>query len=257
MNTRPPHSVEEHGGLSGEVALVTGGGGGIGAACALALAHRGARVMVTDVEGDAARRVAELIGPSAGFLGLDVRDPDAVRAAVAATVEEFGRLTVAVNNAGVGVPTPRDTGEVSDQEWRRVMSVNLDGVFFCLREEVRTMAEQGGGSIINMGSVGSHVGLAGAVSYTSAKHAVLGMTRAAAVEYAGRGVRVNAVTPGYVDTAISPRGPERKAALAALHPVGRLAEPEEVASVVCFLASREASFVTGSHYAVDGGFTTI
>ncbi|MEU6643573.1 SDR family NAD(P)-dependent oxidoreductase [Saccharomonospora sp. NPDC046836] len=241
--------------LRGEVAFVTGGGAGIGLACAVELARRGARVMITDIDEAAAREVASSIGGAA--FALDVRDPVAVDAAVAATVEEFGSLTVAVNNAGVGVPTPFRTAEVTDAEWRRVLTVNLDGVFHCLRAETGVMAGRGGGSIVNIGSIGSLVGLPGAVTYTAAKHAVLGMTKAVAAEYAADGVRVNLVTPGYVDTAISPRSPEQKAALAAKHPLGRLATSEEVAAVVCFLASRESSFVTGSYYSVDGGFTAL
>jgi len=243
--------------LGGEIAFVTGGGAGIGAACATELARRGAKVLVTDIDEAAAGAVADAIGANAVGRGLDVRDPSAVDAAVAEAVERFGGLTVAVNNAGVGVPVPRRTGEVPDEEWRRVLSVNLDGVFHCLRAELAVMAQAGRGSVVNMGSVGSLVGLAGAVTYTAAKHAVLGMTKAAAVEYAPDGVRVNAVTPGYVDTAISPRTPEQKAALAARHPIGRLADAEEIARVVCFLASEEASFVTGAHYTVDGGFTAV
>jgi NAD(P)-dependent dehydrogenase (short-subunit alcohol dehydrogenase family) len=249
--------------LTGEVAMVTGAGAGIGRACALELARRGAAVMVTDVSADAAAEVAAAIGAGADHRRLDVTDPGAVEAVVSATVERFGSLTIAVNNAGVGVPTAYRTAEVSDTEWRRVLSVNLDGVFHSVRAEVTAMLRNtdrprhGRGSIVNMGSVGSLVGLAGAVTYTSAKHAVLGLTKAAAVEYAADGIRVNVVTPGYVDTAISPRTQQQKAALAGRHPIGRLAAPEEISGVVCFLASAEASFVTGTHYAVDGGFTAV
>ena len=219
--------------------------------------------MVTDVSEAAAYEVAVLIGQPDNFRQLDVSNPRRVNAAVDDTVRCLGPLTVAVNNAGVGVPTPYRTAEVSDGEWRRVLSVNLDGVFYCVRAEVRAMLDnaergrRGRGSIVNMGSVGSLVGLAGAVTYTSAKHALLGLTRATAAEYARDGIRVNLVTPGYVDTAISPRTEEQKAALADRHPMGRLAEPEEIPGVVCFLASAEASFVTGAHYAVDGGFSSV
>lgn len=249
--------------LAGEVAFVTGAGAGIGRSCAVALAARGATVMVTDISDSAAREVAAVIGQPDNFRRLDVADPRGVEAAVADTVDRLGPLTVAVNNAGVGVPTPYRTAEVSDEEWRRVLSVNLDGVFHCVRAEVAAMlrnperGRRGRGSIINMGSVGSLVGLAGAVTYTSAKHAVLGLTKAAAAEYARDGIRVNLVTPGYVDTSISPRTDEQKGALADRHPIGRLAAPEEIAGPVCFLASADATFVTGAHYTVDGGFTSV
>ena len=244
--------------LAGKRALVTGGGTGIGAACAVELAGRGAFVMVADIDLNAATAVARSIGGSARACALDVRDPEAVGNAIQATVAAFGgELDIAVNNAGVGVPLPRDTGDTPLEEWRRVLSVNLDGVFHCMRAELNSMIANGGGSIVNMGSIGSLVGLPGASSYVAAKHAILGLTKTAAAEYAGRGIRVNLVTPGYVDTTISPRSAAQKAALAAKHPMDRLAASSEVAAVVCVLASDEASFVTGGQYSVDGGYTTI
>ncbi len=243
--------------LSNLVALVTGGATGIGAACARLLAERGSKVLVADIDQDGAQRIATEIGDAARACLIDVRQPESVKAAVNLAVAAFGGLDVAVNNAGVGVPVKRDVDEMSTEDWHRVTSVNLDGVFYSMQAELVALLRRGGGSIVNMASLNAHVGIAGAAAYVAAKHGVLGLTKTAAIEYATRGIRVNSVCPGFIDTAISPRSPEEKQTLAARHPINRLGSSEEVAEVVAFLAGPGSSFVTGSSYDVDGGYVAL
>lgn len=238
-----------------KIALVTGGANGIGAACVRLLANQGYTMIVADRNLAPATALAESISGEA--MACDVSDPDAVKSVIDRIMEHYGRLDVAVNNAGVGVPTRYTVGETSIEEWRRVMSVNLDGVFYSLHYEIPAMLESGGGSIINMASIASFRSLAGACTYTAAKHGVIGLTKTVAAECATQGIRVNAVCPGFIDTAISPRTEQQNNALAARHPIGRLGTAEEVAEVVSFLASPQAGFVTGSCYLVDGGYTIL
>jgi NAD(P)-dependent dehydrogenase (short-subunit alcohol dehydrogenase family) len=243
--------------VSGRAAIVTGGGSGIGRAVARMLARGGAAVLVVDRAADSAKRVTAEIaeeGGTAREFVADVSDPDAVAAMVAAA-GELGPLRIAVNNAGI-VGEIRPVGEVPIDDWRRVIEVNLSSVFYCIRAEVPAMIAAGGGSIVNMASVLGGVGFANAAAYVSAKHGVVGLTKAAALEYAPSGVRVNAVGPGFITTPLleANLGPEEIAFLGSQHAVGRMGTPEEVAGLVAFLAGDTATFVTGSFHLVDGGY---
>jgi 2-dehydro-3-deoxy-L-rhamnonate dehydrogenase (NAD+) len=241
---------------SPSVALVTGGGSGIGAACALRLAADGFAVAVCDRDLSRAKEVAARCAGPALAVEADVSVESSVAEMVLAAAE-LGPLSAAVNSAAV----PDDGGPVADLDfaaWRRVMSVNLDGVFLCVRAELRAMlATGGGGSIVSLGSVLSLRGHPKVPSYVTAKHAMIGLHRSVALEYSGRGVRANVVCPGYVETPLLAQrmDAERAAALVAQHPAGRLGTPEDVASLVAWLCGPESSFVTGAVYAVDGGFT--
>ena len=240
---------------SRSVALVTGGGSGIGAACAMRLAADGFAVAVCDRDLRRAKEVTARCAGPALAVEADVSVESSVAEMVLAAAE-LGPLSAAVNSAAV----PDDGGPVADLEfaaWRRLMSVNLDGVFLCVRAELRAMLAAGGGSIVSLGSVLSLRGHPKVPSYVTAKHAAIGLHRSVALEYSGRGVRANVVCPGYVETPLLAQrmDAERAAALIAQHPAGRLGTPEDVASLVAWLCGPESSFVTGAVYAVDGGFT--
>jgi NAD(P)-dependent dehydrogenase (short-subunit alcohol dehydrogenase family) len=245
--------------LEGKVALVTGAASGIGRAVARLYGRERARVVVSDVEEEGARttvRLVEEAGGEARFVRADVSRAEDCDALVQETVRTFGRLDVACNNAGVGGESNL-TADYTPEGWRRVLDINLSGVFFCMKAEIPAMLQGGGGSIVNIASILGQVAFATAPAYVSAKHGVVGLTRNAAVEYGGQGLRVNAVGPAFIRTpmiADLEGDQETYRTLVSLHPLGRLGEPEEVAEVVLFLSSDRASFVTGAYYAVDGGY---
>lgn len=238
------------------VAMVTGGASGIGAACCVRLAADGFAVAVCDRDVAGARRVAADCGADAMAVPVDVSDEESVGAAMA-VVRHAGILAVAVNCAAV----PDDGGAVADAEfaaWRRTLAIDLDGVFLCVRGQLRAMLAAGqGGSIIGMGSVLGLRGHPTVPAYVTAKHALIGLHRSVALRYAADGIRANVVCPGYVDTPLltARLDSDRAAALVARHPVGRLGTASEIAELVSWLAGPGSSFVTGAVYPVDGGFT--
>lgn len=247
------------GSFDGRVALVTGGATGIGAAIARMLAERGAAVVVFDLDERSGSTTLEEIrsaGGQAELVAGDVTDPAQCRAAVHHSVECFGRLDVLVNNAGGGRLVP--SHELDDTQWRSTLSLNLDGLFYMTRAALGEMLAQGSGAIVNVASVHGLVGFPEHAGYTAAKGAVVNLTRALAIEYAARNIRVNAVCPGVILTPLIERTvttPEAMKFLTDLHPIGRMGRADEVARAVCFLASDEASFIVGAALTVDGGYT--
>lgn len=245
--------------LDGKVAIITGGGGGIGRETARVLVEHGARVVVADVSEDAGRATVEHAGGGehATFIMADVTDAESVAALVARTVEVYGRLDIAHNNAGIALEGP-DLADVTLEQYQRVVDVNLTGVFLSMKAEIPAMLRGGGGSIINTSSSLGAVALAGQSTYIATKHGVVGLSKAAAVEYSARGVRVNAVLPGVVRTplveAVEAGAPGFIDAIATRHPIGRLGTPRDIAETVAWLASDASSFVTGASLAVDGGY---
>jgi NAD(P)-dependent dehydrogenase (short-subunit alcohol dehydrogenase family) len=240
----------------GGVALITGGGSGIGAACARRLTADGYTVLVADIDGDRADAAAAACGPAAAAVRADVSDEDSVDAMLASAVR-LGPLRAAVNCAAI----PDNGGAIADcsfADWRRVLGVNLDGVFLCLRAEIRAMlAGSPGGSITSIGSVLGLRGHPTVPAYSTAKHALVGLHRSAARAYAADGIRINLICPGYIRTPLleSRLDAGRLAALTAQHPIGRLGTAEEVAGLASWLAGPDAGFVAGAVYTVDGGFT--
>ncbi|MBU6465687.1 MAG: SDR family oxidoreductase [Burkholderiales bacterium] len=245
--------------LKDKVALITGGSSGIGRAVALAWAREGARVVVSDTNRDGGEQtVAQVrgLGGEALFVAADVSQPQDCEALVQRAVEKFGRLDIACNNAGIGGPQA-PTADYPLDGWAQVIGINLSGVFYGMKYQLPAMLKNGGGAIVNMASILGAVGFAGAPAYTAAKHGVVGLTQAAALEYSAQGVRINAVGPGFIHTPMISALEDNQAVngmLVAAHPIGRLGRAEEVAELVLWLASSKASFVTGSYYPVDGGY---
>ena len=245
--------------FEGKVALVTGGSSGIGKACVLSFAQKGAKVVVADIDEENGKSVVEKIkgdGGEAIFVDVDVSDHEAVKKMVEDTVDAFGRLDYAVNNAGIG-GAQADTGEYEIENWLQVIDINLNGVFYCMRYEIPQMLENGGGAIVNMSSILGTDAFEKTSAYTASKHGVIGLTKTAALDYAQRGIRVNSVGPAFISTPMVTEGfnDEELEGIMALHAMGRLGEPQEVADLVVFLCSDKASFMTGVHYLVDGGYT--
>jgi len=246
--------------LLGEVALVTGGGSGIGWAACKAFARAGARVVVSDIDEDAGTRVVKRLtgcGRESIFVQADVSKATDVEHLIDVAVGAYGSLDIAFNNAGIqGELAPM--ADYSDEAWDRVIAVNLTGVRLCMKFEIKEMLKHHGGAIVNNASILGVVGFANASAYTAAKHGVLGLTKAAALEYASSHIRVNAVCPAFIETPMLARAglttdPARRAAIESLHPLRRLGQPDEVAAAAVWLCSPEASFITGHPLLVDGG----
>ncbi|GGW37368.1 oxidoreductase [Gemmobacter lanyuensis] len=243
--------------FTGKTALVTGAGSGIGEAIALQLGQAGALVVVADLDAAKAAAVADRIVAAGGQAvpgAGDVANPDVVQSLIAEAVAAGGKLDLLVNNAGIGGPLA-PLGDYPLDGWRRVMDVNLDAVFYGMRFAIPEMLKAGGGAIVNMASILGSVGFANAGAYVAAKHALLGLTKVAALEYAAKNIRVNCIGPAFIDTPLlAALPPGAKEALVAAHPVGRLGVADDVAALTLFLLSDQARFINGSYHLTDGGY---
>jgi len=246
--------------LEGKTALITGAASGIGAATAVLFAANGAKVIVSDIHEKEGADVVSLIRNSGGeacFIKADVSQPEQCRELIAKTISIYGKLDIAFNNAGISGESNAIAG-MSIEGWNKVIAVNLHSVFYCMKYEIEAMLKSGSsGSIINMSSILGQAGFANAAAYVAAKHGVVGLTKNAALEYSAKGIRVNVIGPGFIDTPmLTDAGFDDaiKLQFAALHPIGRIGRPEEVAELAMWLGSDKASFVTGSYYPVDGGY---
>ncbi len=245
--------------FKGKTAVVTGAASGIGEAIALELSSLGAFVIVSDLSAQGCDRVVTRVtdlGGKAAAQPADVADPAAMHALVSFAENQTGALHFAVNNAGIG-DSSGPVGACPIDTWNKVIAINLNGVFYGMHAQIPAMERAGGGAIVNMGSILSTVGFANSAAYVAAKHGLVGLTKTAALEYSRKGIRINAVGPGFIHTPLLSANLDQDQldGLADLHPIGRIGTVEEVAGLTCFLLSDRASFITGSYHPVDGGYT--
>ncbi|MBW4541939.1 MAG: SDR family oxidoreductase [Myxacorys chilensis ATA2-1-KO14] len=251
-----------NGSFTGKVAFVTGAASGIGREAALAFAHEGAKVVVADILEQSNQETVHLIenqGGQAIAVKCDVTRSEDVQAALDRTIEAFGRLDFAFNNAGIEPRNPAPTAEYEEEEWNRIIDINLRGVFLCMKHEIPLILKQGGGAIVNTSSGAGIIGIKGSPAYTAAKHGVIGLTKAAALDYAAQNIHINAVCPGYIDTPMMGRftggTDEGRSQVIAEEPIGRMGKPEEIAAAVVWLCSDAAAFMVGHALVMDGGQT--
>ena len=244
--------------LKDKVSVITGGGSGIGEHTAILFAKNGSKIVISDINEKNGNAVLEKIkkeGVEAIFVKADTSNPDDSKRTIDQAVKAFGKVDIAVNNAGIGGPQQL-IGDYDIEGWNKVISVNLSGVFYGMRYQIPQMLKNGGGSIINVASILAQVGFAQSSAYVAAKHGVIGLTQNGALEYAAKGIRVNAVGPGFIRTPLIDENmsKEQQDQLANLHPIGRLGEPDEVAELFLWLAGDKSKFVNGSYYPIDGGY---
>lgn len=243
--------------MKNKTVIITGAASGIGKATAELFAAQGANVIVADiqeVEGKAATESIVATGGKASFFKIDVSKPEEMEALVKFALKTYGNLDMAVNNAGIGGEL-NPVADMSIEGWQKVISINLNSLFYGMKYQIQAMLKNRGGSIVNISSILGSVGFAGSAGYAAAKHGVIGLTQTAALEYSAQKIRVNAVGPGFIETPLlDALDAEMKKQLVALHPIGRLGKSEEVAELILWLSSDKSSFVTGSYYPVDGGY---